>query len=203
MEQMKCVLGLYCAEGGFLLSLIANGKEPVEAVSKEKTSDNLVACVLELLQKAKMQPTDIDTIVVCIGPGSFTGNRVAVSFVKGFASGKKNTKIVPFSSFEFLAFEKECDVVLVPAFSNFVYAKIGNTEQCAEFEKLALSGKRVVTEPETARRLQDCLIVEPNKNFSKFVQSKAKDKGVLLQNLHPVYLRASQAEIEREKRLKK
>ena len=64
-------------------------------------STNFVPLVEELLTKNSKKPTDIDTIFVAVGPGSFTGIRVGVTFAKVMA-WSLNIKIIPFSSLEFV-----------------------------------------------------------------------------------------------------
>ncbi|HVY12452.1 MAG TPA: tRNA (adenosine(37)-N6)-threonylcarbamoyltransferase complex dimerization subunit type 1 TsaB [Alphaproteobacteria bacterium] len=44
----------------------------------------------EFLQKQKMQLSQIDRLAVCTGPGSFTGLRIGIAFMRGFSlAGKK------------------------------------------------------------------------------------------------------------------
>jgi len=48
-------------------------------------AERLADMVQDVLASADTQPADIDKISVCVGPGSFTGLRVGLSFAKGFA----------------------------------------------------------------------------------------------------------------------
>jgi len=48
-------------------------------------AEMLAGMVQEVLAKAGIKPIDINKISVCVGPGSFTGLRVGLSFAKGFA----------------------------------------------------------------------------------------------------------------------
>jgi tRNA threonylcarbamoyl adenosine modification protein YeaZ len=45
----------------------------------------LAPMVQNILHDQETNPKDIDRIIVCTGPGSFTGVRVGLSFAKGFA----------------------------------------------------------------------------------------------------------------------
>ena len=45
----------------------------------------LAGFVEQAFARANLNPSDIDRLAVCTGPGSFTGLRVALSFAKGFA----------------------------------------------------------------------------------------------------------------------
>lgn len=48
-------------------------------------AERLAPMVADALRTANCAPQDIARIAVCTGPGSFTGQRVALSFAKGFA----------------------------------------------------------------------------------------------------------------------
>lgn len=52
-------------------------------------AERLAPMVQEVLKSANLSVSDIDKIVVCTGPGSFTGLRVALAFAKGFALPRK------------------------------------------------------------------------------------------------------------------
>ena len=198
MEKVaENILGIYCGQNGFRLALIL----PSGTLEKEehgKTSDLLSLRVLELLEKSGVTAHEISKIVVGIGPGSFTSSRVAVSFVKGICSGNKSIKIVPFTTFEYFSFGKKCNVVLVPAFSDFVFVENGNEQKCIEF-KDSFAGN-IVADSETFARWGKGKQIPPNKDFVKFIMEKSKEKSILVKNLRPVYLRASQAELAREEK---
>ena len=51
--------------------------------SEHSHSDLLASSVERLLKKAGLKPKDIDLYAVSIGPGSFTGLRIGVAFIKG------------------------------------------------------------------------------------------------------------------------
>lgn len=52
---------------------------------KQKQSEYLISYINDMLQEAKIDKSDIDKIVVTDGPGSYTGLRIALTFVKVFA----------------------------------------------------------------------------------------------------------------------
>jgi|GEM_PF-242477 len=58
----------------------------VEAPPDEKRSDTLWSDVQRLLADLNLQIADVDIFAVCVGPGSFTGLRVGMAAVKGFAA---------------------------------------------------------------------------------------------------------------------
>ena len=106
---------------------------------QNKHSDEILKVIDELLKKAKVSVKDIQNICVCVGPGSFTGVRVAVSVVKGLAIGI-NAKVFTLTNFDIFEQEKNCYLVL-DGFSNLIYLRtVKNGEikdECVEIEKFA------------------------------------------------------------------
>jgi tRNA threonylcarbamoyl adenosine modification protein YeaZ len=63
-----------------------------------------IAQVVEMLLNANnVTGKEIDRVAVSVGPGSFTGLRIGISFAKGFCFGR-NSMILPVSSLEILAY---------------------------------------------------------------------------------------------------
>lgn len=52
-------------------------------------AERLAPMVADALSQAGLTAHDVDRIAVCTGPGSFTGQRVAISFARGFALPRK------------------------------------------------------------------------------------------------------------------
>lgn len=48
-------------------------------------SEKILACTQKIIQEIKINIKNIDLFAVCNGPGSFTGIRIGISFVKGMA----------------------------------------------------------------------------------------------------------------------
>lgn len=65
-------------------------------------AERLAPMVQEVLAEAGLTANDITKLVVCTGPGSFTGLRVALAFAKGFALPRK-LPVVGISALEALA----------------------------------------------------------------------------------------------------
>lgn len=79
-----------------------------------KHSERLLPNIANLFQESNYNINDIDGISVTIGPGSFTGLRIALSTVKGFAQALQ-IPVVGLSSLEVLAYNyKEVEGLLVP-----------------------------------------------------------------------------------------
>lgn len=182
-----------------------------EDKTQSKHSDEILKVIDELLFKAKLKINDIQNICVCVGPGSFTGVRVAVSIVKGLAIGV-SAKVFACSNFDiFDCLEKEYYLVL-DGFSNLVYLRtVKNNEikdECVEIEKFVERQKNdklnVYHTTEKTQKLLEKFEIKSNfaqnNIISAFNKQIKSNNSVELNQIYPVYLRASQAEIEREKK---
>jgi len=72
--------------GPYLSVAIAKGGRIAaryKSKSEKSHSDMLAPAVNRLLKKARIKPKDVDLYAVSIGPGSFTGLRIGVAFIKG------------------------------------------------------------------------------------------------------------------------
>ena len=182
-----------------------------EDKSQSKHSDEILKVIDELLNKAKVKIKDVNNICVCVGPGSFTGVRVAVSIVKGLAVGTC-AKLFVLTNFEVFEMSQENSCLVLDGFSNFVYVrkfKNGASQDiCIEIQELS---KVIMDENlavyHTTEKTQNLLEkFEINSEFVKnniifaFNKIIKENKFVEINQIYPVYLRASQAEIEREKK---
>ena len=86
------VLGLDTGSSIASIALVVDGRIAGE-IARPTTSHGaaLPGAVSELLDKSGLRPTDLAAIAVGVGPGSFTGLRIGLSYAKGlaFASGAK------------------------------------------------------------------------------------------------------------------
>jgi len=181
------------------ICLLDNYKTVCEKdIKTENHSDNLMFLIDLVLKENGLLINDIDSIALNIGPGSFTGLRVSFSVVKGLLFGE-DKKILPFTTFDYLLKE---DNVLVPAFSEFVYLKKENNMTCEKINELDKSAKYVVFDDKLLLKLKENgLNVIYKEKLSHDIILKNKKEFLLANQLEPLYLRKSQAEIEREKKI--
>jgi tRNA threonylcarbamoyladenosine biosynthesis protein TsaB len=104
-------------------------------------SATIVSAVAEVLQSAGVTLADLDAIVVVNGPGSFTGARVGVSAVKGFAEGR-NIPVVALSRLEVLARKSGVPSAALDAHRGEIYLRLQKSgaapsEMLARREELA------------------------------------------------------------------
>lgn len=182
--------------------------------TQNKHSDEILLAVDELLKQAKLTVSDLTNICVCVGPGSFTGVRVAISLAKGLAVGS-NSKVFTLTNFDIFDLPNKINSCFVlEGFSCFVYVRFFDgdivKDECIDLSQLknllSQQTREVFVSTEKMKHVLDatgigstivgCNIVDA---FSKAIK---ESRDVKLNQIFPVYLRASQAEIEREKKIK-
>lgn len=180
---------------------------------QKKHTDNLLVVVDDLLNCASLKITEIENLCVCIGPGSFTGIRVAISIIKGLTVGT-NAKVFVLSNFDILESSKnENAVYILEGFSKFVYARtIENgrvVDECVDISELKMRLKNskfdIYVQNEKLQNLfkNDEIQVKIAKNeiILHFLNKIKSNEYIEINQIEPIYLRASQAEIERNKKL--
>ena len=196
--------------------IIDTSSEELIAILKDKTKvyqseklcgkhqETLLPQIDLLLKNANKTPKDIDIFGVVVGPGSFTGVRLAVSTVKAFCS-VFDAKVVGINMLDLLGEKlKDGQAVCIKCTSQKVYlARKNNGELhktvCLNEELLTLAklhnlfgfnmdkiGEETV--PQIALSTDD---------YINFVDEGIKqNKFVSAQKLEPVYMALSQAEEE-------
>ena len=87
------------------LALSANGMTFVRDIdAKSKHSENVLKTIDDLCQEAQIDITDVNTLSVVLGPGSFTGLRIGTAIAKSLGSVKKDLKLIGVSSLELMAY---------------------------------------------------------------------------------------------------
>ena len=108
-------LGLDTSSMRSAVGLVKDGKElaSFEISESVNSSEELVAMVSEIFKKLKYNIEDIDLIGVGIGPGSFTGSRIAVTVARVFAQ-TLDKEIKGVSSLKSLSLNYRGDRILLP-----------------------------------------------------------------------------------------
>ena len=105
MNSKKNILSIETSSNICGVSFISKGVciETIEQDSKKKHAELLPDFYSRLKNTTGFILDDIDAIAISIGPGSFTGLRIGLSFAKGLAYSK-NLPIIPISTMMSLAY---------------------------------------------------------------------------------------------------
>lgn len=174
-------------------------------LSDNTTSSRMVPMLAEAFEEAKILPSEIDTIYVVTGPGSFTGIRVGLTIAKTYAWAL-NKKIVPISELEVISsgyYPYDTLVPYIDARRDYGYAGIYNVELDNLTNDLHILKdqllEKIVNYPNIAFLSYDNIdvpypVLEPNIDILKIIRKHTKDKGVNPHNCNPNYLKMTEAE---------
>ena len=162
------------------------------------------------LAQAKIEPAAVDALAVSIGPGSFTGLRVGLSFAKGlaFASG---ARLVGVGTLEALAAGAPPRFSLVAVVTD---ARRGETYS-AVFRRTARGLERLMTDaaltpPEAAQRIvgkldgaSSCVLVGDGAERYGEAFARLRDRGVEIIQFCEIHPRGSVVASLGERRLRR
>ena len=193
-------------------------------------SATLMAMVESMLKSSRISLNDVDVIAAAVGPGSFTGVRIGVSAAKGLAwgSGKPCIGVSSLEAMAYGAAEDGLICAVMDARCNQVYNALFSRES-GRVERLcpdrAISLEELAAELKKTEKgvflvgdgAQICYNFLEDHHILSFLapehlrhQSAAgvalaafaqREQTCAAQELNPVYLRAPQAERERQKKL--
>lgn len=192
-------------------------------------SETLLPMAKKVLESASLTVDDIDLFAVSAGPGSFTGVRIGISSIKGLAFGK-NKPVASVSSLEALAYNLDgFDGIVCPVMDarrSQVYTAIFKNgerlspdmliktdELCKMLENynekiyFVGDGFELATKEIKLHNIIPTPIALRNQSAVSvaLVGLKNYEGGIDIKSdldIAPIYLRASQAERERNERLK-
>jgi tRNA threonylcarbamoyladenosine biosynthesis protein TsaB len=101
---MDHTLGIDTSSVELGIGLVSGGR-PVMAVSRylrNSHAEHISQAVDYLLNANKVKPSEISHAAIAVGPGSFTGLRIGIAFLKGFFFGRDG-RVLPVSSLESMA----------------------------------------------------------------------------------------------------
>ncbi len=207
------VLMIDCSCGMNIVAV--NGEKEASFFDETQTrhSDDLITIIDKLLADVEMKISEVLNICVCVGPGSFTGVRVALSVCKGLAIGT-GAKVCVASNFDVYEVENiKKTILILEGFSENAYVRIFNqgefSDACLTFDeienlkknqnyKLVTNSKKVQKRFNLSEKTLKNVQYSLKNVFLKKIQA---GEFVSIEKICPVYLRASQAEIERNKKL--
>ncbi len=102
---MSCILGIDTSSTELSVALVAHG-QPVLSLTRyirNSHAEHITAAVHYLLESSGVSAAEITHAAISVGPGSFTGLRIGISFVKGLLFGR-SVPVLPVSSLEALGY---------------------------------------------------------------------------------------------------
>lgn len=102
---MSWVLGIDTSSIDFGIGLYHDA-DPIASYSrflKNSHAEHIERAVTLMLRSNSVPSGAITHIAIATGPGSFTGLRIGLAFVKGFCAGGRETRVMPVSSLAVLA----------------------------------------------------------------------------------------------------
>lgn len=168
-------------------------------------SVSLMPSIEEAFQDSNLQPSDIDSIFVTDGPGSFTGIRMGITVAKTMAWGLK-IKVIPISSLELMASTKtdrEYIVPLIDARRGYVFAGIYDNHLNSIMEDSYISLEDLKKEIGNKAVLYvsddnfDLEVNESDYDILKIISNHKNDEGINPHKLKPNYLKSTEAEEKR------
>lgn len=166
-----------------------------------KHSVLLMPIIEEVSNSAGLNLKDVDFFSSTTGPGSFTGIRIGVSTIKGFADAYKKP-VLPVTTLEVIAYNStvRTRLALIDAKHGNFYAE-GYTDNQVTFPAKFIDKSQVLSLQNdyklVANGLIDGLFVEKvdlTQGLISAVESNLSRINDDVDSLHPFYLRLSQAE---------
>lgn len=178
-------------------------------------SEHIMGAVTNSLNSAKLNINNIDTIGVVVGPGSFTGIRIGIAVVKGIVCAL-NQKCVAVNSFELISYNINSNnfIVLLDSGNSEPYYAIFNNGQISEMgysslDKLVSYSKQnnlqMYCSSAEKHLFNDKVIsvdIDDNTLINLITEKAKQNSFVSIQQISPVYIKASQAEIGLEQKIK-
>ncbi len=111
------------------VAISKNDKVVSKMISSEELnhSRDIIVFIEKVLKKARLKLADMDSIVIVIGPGSFTGLRIGVVLVKGlsYVTGKKVVSVTSLDSIALNIKNTDKDIVpIIDAKKGMVYSAV-------------------------------------------------------------------------------
>ena len=172
-------------------------------INDKDLSGKFITMVDDLLSRNRITMQEIDTIFVAVGPGSFTGIRIGVTFAK-VAAWSLNKKVIPFSSLELMATTKVESQVIIPlidARRGYVFGGIYDVnlnnlykDSYIKLENLESIAAKYDDVSYISIDNFDIDVSRPDIDITKIVKNHLNDDGVNPHALNPNYLKKTEAE---------
>lgn len=199
-ESERLILAVDTSSKAMSLAVVKGAEllKSIDGLADEKRSERLCLEVQSLLAELGLTIADVDALAVCVGPGGFTGVRVGMAAVQGFALALKRP-IVGVTSLEAAAFAAKPSqhvCALVNAYKREVYSQlfcVGGGDAAVELP-VALNEPLVSTLEKALERIGDLketiFIGDGAETGTEIIERQARTLGdvrwVIERSAHPV-----------------
>ena len=176
-----------------------------EELGKDLSSQALLK-ISQVIEQEKLQPEEIDCIMVVNGPGSFTGIRVGVTIAKTFAYSLQK-KVITISSLEAMAVsnhsENKFKIPMIDARRGYVYGAIFNQnytpilkQQYISLEALKCATDRLLEDYEyiSNQEFDGINTKAYDPDIEKIVNTFIAREETSPHAVNPIYLKQTEAE---------
>lgn len=102
---MTTLLALEFSSDRRSVAVVQAGVVLAESAQTTGRSTRVFSLITEALQQSGLTPADVDTLALGVGPGSYTGIRLAISVAQGWSLAGEALRTLSLDSFEVLAAE--------------------------------------------------------------------------------------------------
>lgn len=188
------ILAIETTTGFISGAILVDGKlYSAELKEKNSQSEKLPGFLTGLLDKAKVQLSEVDIFACTTGPGSFTGIRSGLGFLQGVAYSQ-GKQLVGVTVFELLKDDAEEGNIVVAAGKGNYYCR--QISEGAELEAVKiLAEEEIKSLPNVINKNESGHIVGPTAELiCNYL--KNKEKIEMSRSVAPVYVKKPQAEID-------
>lgn len=169
-------------------------------------SVTLLNQIEEAIFLAKIVPKDLDYIAVLTGTGSFTGIRIGLAVAKGLANAL-NIPIIPIDTLSYIAYNscEKCQYVVMKGVADEFFVGDINSSKLADNQRLLKKVDLVALVDKTTKICTvdtqldlSCEIMVCDTKIDNSLISMYIVKAQSPENVQPIYLRLSQAEMQKK-----
>ena len=188
---------------GVKIILSVNGKIYKFTDEEYKMASSvLLPKIDEILASANVTLSDIDVFATTIGPGSFTGIRIAVNTARAFAYALNKPILgIDCLTVGAYSYQGECNSVLYGWGDNYYYATFNENHdmtseaQAIKEDELSTLCGVIVADKTTQEIIPSALVYDGTEAFIKAVEDKLnKNQAGSYDDVKPFYVMPSQAE---------
>lgn len=165
-------------------------------------SSQALPLLKDMLEIANIFPSEVDKIIVCNGPGSFTGIRIGITIAKVYAWAL-NKEITVISALEAMALSSSSSLILpiIDARRGYVYGALYNENEVLiepghySLEQLLSNASQYGTFTVTTNNhFPELETVPYEPDYMKIIEACLERPAVSPHLVNPVYLKRTEAE---------